>query len=219
MRLNYNKVKTFFNENFSSYEENGRRYYFDKEGKIIATANNKIITTFYEEEQTNIKYAVSVIRKMYVGKENDKKVIDAMYIQPINELYKETSLENNFAIKINKYEQQGMQKAIRPIGTIAKGKNGKRILKNEDFTIEIEKREFVKRDFFNQDGVYLLELQKQYKTKKLNYDNVYNYYQNENKWLESDKVIPGKEIARQFIKKRNIQSYDELIRPVIKRNK
>ena len=219
MKLNYNKIKTYFNEKYSSYQEGEKKYYYNILGKIIATSNNKVITTFYEEEQTHNIYAVSVIRKMYVGKEENKKVIDAMYIQPINELYKGISLENNFAIKTNNYEEQGMQKEIGTIGIIKRTQNGKRIFKNEDFIIEIPKREYVKRDFFNLDGIYLLNLQTQYKTKKLNYNEVYNYYQNKNKWVNSDKIIPGKENTRQFIKKRNMQSYDGLMHPVIKRIK
>lgn len=219
MRLNYNKLKAYFEEKYSSCQTSDKKYYYNENGKIIATSNNKIITTFYEEEENHNIYAVSVIKKMYVGKAEDKKVIDAMYIQPISGLYKGIEIENNFAIKTNKYEKPGMQKEISTIGTVKREKNGKRVFENDDFQIEVDKREYVKRDFFNLDGVYILNLQTQYKTSKLNYNEVEEYYQNRNKWLYSDKSIPGREKSRQFILKRNMQSYDGLMRPVIKRIK
>ena len=219
MRLNYNKLKAYFEEKYNSCQTGEKKYYYNESGKIVATGNNKTITTFYKEETNDSFYAVSVIKKMYVGKEDDKKVIDAMYIQPISGLYKGIELENNFAIKTNNYEKLGMQKEIEAIGTIIKEKNGKRIFKNEDFQIEIGKREYIKRDFFNLDGVYILNLQTHYKTSKLNYNKVEEYYQTQNKWLNSDTPIPGREKSRQFIKKRNMQSYDGLMHPVIKRIK
>ena len=220
MILNYKRVKTFFDENFSSFQdEKGTKNYYNKEGKIVGTGNNKVLTTFYKEEQTKEIYAVSVIRKMYVGNEENQKVIDAMYIQPINELYKGTTVENNFAIKTNNNKEEGILNKIGTIGSVKKSHNGKRILENKDFIIEVPSREYVKRDFFNLEGVYLLNLQTQYKTKKVDYDKVYDYYKSENKWIQSDTIVPGKERARQFIKKRNTQTYDGLMHPVIKRNK
>ena len=156
---------------------------------------------------------------MYVGNEDNQKVIDAMYIQPISNLYKGTSIENNFAIKSNNYEGNQTLEKIGTIGTVSRGRDGKRLFVNQDFIIEVPSREYVKRDFFNLERVYLLNLQTQYRTNKVDYNEVYKYYQKENKWVESDNVVPGKERARQFIKKRNTQTYDGLMHPVIKRNK
>ena len=222
MILNYKRVKTFFDENFSSYQdEKGIKNYYNQEGKIVGTGNNKVLTTFYKEDQTNTLYAVSVIKKMYVGNEENQKVIDAMYIQPINELYEGTTLENNFAVKVKNNKAEGIFDKLGTIGTLTRGRDGKRLLINPDFVIEVPSREYVKRDFFNLEGVYLLNLQTHYKTNKVNYPEVYDYYKEQGQWLNSNSIsmYSWKNDMKEIIEGRKVKTYDGLMHPVIKRNK
>lgn len=213
MILNYKRVRTFFDENFSSYQnKEGKKYYFNQEGKIVGIGDNKIITTYYKGDQINPIYAVSVAKNMLVGKGENQSLNDIMHVGPINKLYKDTTVEKNFAIKTNISKDAGIYNRLATIGAVTKGQNGKRILVNQDFVIEVPSREFVKRDFFDMGKQYLINLQTNGKTNEIDYSEVYDYYKKE---YASNNYYPGKSIVDKNIENKKAATYDGIVDAVI----
>lgn len=212
MELNYKTVKTFLDENFSSYQnKEGKKYYFNQEGKIAGIGDNKVITVYYKGDQINPVYAVSVVRNMLVGKDDEQSYNDVMHVEPINKLYNGTTVENNFAVKTNISKDASIFNKLTTVGAITKGTNGKRLLINQDFIIEVG-REYVKRDFFGIGKQYLINLQKNSETTGLDYSKVYDYYKEE---YTSDNYFPGKSIVDKNIENKKESTYDGLMDAVI----
>ena len=213
MELDYKIVKTFFDENFSSYQnKEGKKYYFNKEGKITGIGDNKVITVFYKGDQINAVYAVSIARNIIVGRSDSQSLNDVMHVQPINELYKDTIVENNFAIKTNISKEAGIFDKLATIGAITKGPNGKRLLVNQDFIIEVPSREYVKRDFFDMGKVCFINLKTHCEINGINYPEVYDYYKKEYK---ADNYYPGKSIVDKNIENKKKATCDEIVDAVI----
>ena len=220
MTLNYQKMKDYLDKRFEYFEGKTKGFYFNELGQVVATKDKKVITAFYERiDNTNQKpslYKVSVIKSLYVGKDDDKKVIDAMYIEKNLQNKNDINVNNNFAPAAYHNEELNNEK-IGAIGIALKGKSNKMHFINEELDIEIPKKEFQERNLFTLYGVYLLNLKTKYKTNKLDYEKVSEYYETEKEELNSNNSYLIKKYGMPYIEERQHQSYDGLMHPIIRK--
>ena len=219
MNLTYDNMKDYLNKRYEYNEGQTKGFYFNELGQIVATINEKTITAFYKQTDINKTlpdlYAVSIIKNLYVGKDEEKKVIDAMYIQPLYSNTNDVQVYNNFAVEM--YENKEINKGeLGAIGIAIKGEANNRHFINEEIDIEIPKREYQEKNLFTLYGVYLLNLQTKGVTDKLDYNKVSEYYKKRIQELDNPNIpYLIQKHAMEYLEERTHQSYDGLINPII----
>ena len=219
MVLTYGKMKDYLDKRYEYNEGKAKSFYYNELGQIVATIDEQTITAYYKQMDINKSlpdlYAVSVIKNLYVGRQSEKKVIDAMHIQPLYANTNDAKVENNFAVEM--YENKEISKEkLGAIGIAIKGDKNKRHFINEEMDIEVPKREYQEKDLFTLYGVYLLLLRTTCSMDKLDYNKVKEYYkkkfQNLNN-LNNSYII--QKYGLKYLEKRKNQTYDGLIEPNI----
>ena len=219
MILTYEKMKDYLNERYEYKEGQTKGFYYNELGQIVATIDEQIITTYYKQIDINKSlpdlYAVSIIKNLYVGRYEEKKVIDAMHIQPLYINTNDVKVENNFAVEM--YENKEINKEqLGAIGIVIRGDKNKRHFINEEIDIEVPKREYQEKNLFTLYGVYLLLLRTTCTTNKLDYIKVKEYYKQtvqELNNLNNSYLI--QKYGLNCLEKRDHQTYDGLIEPNI----
>ena len=181
MILTYEKMKDYLNERYEYRKGEKKGFYYNELGQIVATIDEQTITTYYKQIDINKSlpdlYAVSIIKNLYIGRYEEKKIIDAMHIQPLYNNTNDVKVENNFAVEM--YGNKEIEKEkIGAIGIVVRGNKNKRHFINEETDIEVPKREYQEKDLFTLYGIYLLLLRTTCKTDKLDYNKVKEYYKN-----------------------------------------
>lgn len=219
MILTYEKMKDYLDERYEYNKGLTKGYYYNELGQIVATIDEQTITTYYKQTDINKSlpelYAVSIIKNLYVGKNEDKKVIDAMHIQPLYGNTNDLRVQNNFAVEM--YENKEINKEeLGAIGIAIRGNLNRRHFINTELDIEIPEREYQEKNLFTQYGVYLLLLRTTCSTDKLDYNNVEDYYKEQ---LEELNNLKNSYLIQKhglkYLEKRKYQTYDGLIEPNI----
>lgn len=219
MILTYEKMKDYLDERYEYNEGLTKGYYYNELGEIVATIDEQTITTYYKQIDINKAlpslYAVSVIRDLYVGKNEDQKIIDAMHIQPLYNNTNDSKVQNNFAVEM--YENKEINKEkLGAIGIAIKGNLNKRHFINEELDIEVPEREYQEKNLFTQYGVYLLLLRTTCSINKLDYNNVEKYYKEKIEELNNLKnSYLIQKHGLKYLEQRKHQTYDGLIEPHI----
>jgi len=219
MILTYEKMKDYLDERYEYSEGLTKGYYYNELGQIVATIDEQTITSYYKQTDINKSlpdlYAVSIIKNLYVGRNEDQKVIDAMHIQPLYNNTNDLKIKNIFAVEM--YENKEINKEeLGAIGIAIKGNLNKRHFINEELDIEAPEREYQEKSLFTQYGVYLLLLRTTCTTDTLDYKNVEEYYKEKVEELNNLKnSYLIQKHGLKYLEKRKYQTYDGLIEPNI----
>ena len=219
MILTYEKMKKYLDERYEYREGQTKGFYYNELEEVVATIDEQTITAYYKQKGINDRlpdlYAVSIIKNLYVGKNEDQKVIDAMHIQPLYNNTNDLKVENNFAIEMYENEEISIQK-LGAIGLAVKGEKNRRHFINDEIDIEVPKREYQQKDLFTLYGIYLLLLRTTCKTDKIDYSKVKEYYKGT---LENLKGLNNSYLIQKhglkYLETREYQTYDGLIEPTI----